>query len=97
MPEKKVRVDDFQLDYGRFQLSRRGIRIRLEAPAAGARKAAVKDVRVEQSSRNPAHKTSQAPSGALVANRIARPTVRLPFCIVRCFSNGTCASDHMAP
>ena len=30
MPEKKVRFDDFQLDYGRFQLCRRGIPIRLE-------------------------------------------------------------------
>ena len=30
MPEKKVRFDDFQLDYGRFQLCRRGIPVRLE-------------------------------------------------------------------
>lgn len=30
MPEKTVRFDDFHLDYGRFQLSRRGIPIRLE-------------------------------------------------------------------
>jgi DNA-binding winged helix-turn-helix (wHTH) protein len=30
VPEKKVRFDDFQLDYGRFQLCRRGIPIRLE-------------------------------------------------------------------
>lgn len=30
MPEKTVRFDDFQLDYGRFQLCRRGIPIRLE-------------------------------------------------------------------
>ena len=30
MPEKKVRFDDFQLDYGRFQLCRRGVPIRLE-------------------------------------------------------------------
>ncbi len=30
MPEKKVRFDDFQLDYGRFQLCRRGIAVRLE-------------------------------------------------------------------
>ena len=30
MPEKKVRFDDYQLDYGRFQLCRRGIPIRLE-------------------------------------------------------------------
>ncbi len=29
-PEKKVLFDDFQLDYGRFQLSRRGSPIRLE-------------------------------------------------------------------
>jgi len=28
--EKKVRFDDFQLDYGRFQLCRRGIPVRLE-------------------------------------------------------------------
>jgi DNA-binding winged helix-turn-helix (wHTH) protein len=28
--EKKVRFDDYQLDYGRFQLCRRGIPIRLE-------------------------------------------------------------------
>ena len=30
MPEKKVHFDDFQLDYGRFQLCRRGVPIRLE-------------------------------------------------------------------
>ena len=30
MQEKKVRFDDFQLDYGRFQLCRRGIPVRLE-------------------------------------------------------------------
>ena len=30
MPEKTVRFDDFHLDYGRFQLCRRGIPIRLE-------------------------------------------------------------------
>ncbi|MGB9204281.1 MAG: winged helix-turn-helix domain-containing protein [Terriglobales bacterium] len=30
MPEKKVRFDDFHLDYGRFQLCRRGIPVRLE-------------------------------------------------------------------
>lgn len=30
MSEKTVRFDDFQLDYGRFQLRRRGIPIRLE-------------------------------------------------------------------
>jgi DNA-binding winged helix-turn-helix (wHTH) protein len=30
VPEKKVRFDDFQLDYGRFQLCRRGIPVRLE-------------------------------------------------------------------
>jgi DNA-binding winged helix-turn-helix (wHTH) protein len=30
VPEKKVRFDDFQLDYGRFQLCRRGVPIRLE-------------------------------------------------------------------
>jgi DNA-binding winged helix-turn-helix (wHTH) protein len=30
VPEKKVRFDDFQLDYSRFQLCRRGIPIRLE-------------------------------------------------------------------
>ncbi len=30
MPEKTVRFDDFQLDYGRFQLCRRGAPIRLE-------------------------------------------------------------------
>ena len=30
MPEKMVRFDDFQLDYGRFQLCRRGTPIRLE-------------------------------------------------------------------
>ena len=30
MPEKKVRFDDFQLDYARFQLCRRGIPVRLE-------------------------------------------------------------------
>jgi len=31
VPEKKVRFDDFQLDYGRFQLCRRGIPVRLES------------------------------------------------------------------
>ena len=30
MPQKKVRFDDFQLDYGRFQLCRGGIPVRLE-------------------------------------------------------------------
>ena len=30
MPEKKVRFDDFELDYGRFQLYRRGSPVRLE-------------------------------------------------------------------
>jgi len=30
VPEKKVRFDDFQLDYGRFQLCRRGTPVRLE-------------------------------------------------------------------
>jgi DNA-binding winged helix-turn-helix (wHTH) protein len=30
VPEKKVRFEDFQLDYGRFQLCRRGIPVRLE-------------------------------------------------------------------
>jgi DNA-binding winged helix-turn-helix (wHTH) protein len=30
VPEKKVRFNDFQLDYGRFQLCRSGIPIRLE-------------------------------------------------------------------
>ena len=30
MQEKKVRFDDFQLDYGRFQLCRRGILVPLE-------------------------------------------------------------------
>jgi DNA-binding winged helix-turn-helix (wHTH) protein len=30
VPEKMVRFDDFQLDYGRFQLCRRGTPIRLE-------------------------------------------------------------------
>jgi DNA-binding winged helix-turn-helix (wHTH) protein len=30
LPEKKVRFDDFQLDYARFQLCRRGIPVRLE-------------------------------------------------------------------
>ncbi len=30
MTEKKIRFDDFQLDYGRFQLCRRGIPVRLE-------------------------------------------------------------------
>ncbi|MGA8488992.1 MAG: winged helix-turn-helix domain-containing protein [Terriglobales bacterium] len=30
MPEKTIRFDDFQLDYSRFQLCRRGIPIRLE-------------------------------------------------------------------
>jgi DNA-binding winged helix-turn-helix (wHTH) protein len=30
LPEKKVRFDDFELDYGRFQLCRRGSPVRLE-------------------------------------------------------------------
>ena len=30
MPDKKIRFDDFQLDYGRFQLYRRDVPIRLE-------------------------------------------------------------------
>jgi len=30
LPEKKIRFDDFELDYGRFQLSRRGRPVRLE-------------------------------------------------------------------
>ncbi|MGA2004452.1 MAG: winged helix-turn-helix domain-containing protein [Terriglobales bacterium] len=30
MPEKKVRFDDYQLDFGRFQLSRQGKPVRLE-------------------------------------------------------------------
>ncbi len=30
MPEKKIRFDDFQLDYARFQLCRHGIPVRLE-------------------------------------------------------------------
>jgi len=30
VPEKKVRFDDFHLDYGRFQLCHRGIPVRLE-------------------------------------------------------------------
>jgi DNA-binding winged helix-turn-helix (wHTH) protein len=30
VPEKKVRFDDFHLDYDRFQLCRRGIPVRLE-------------------------------------------------------------------
>jgi DNA-binding winged helix-turn-helix (wHTH) protein len=30
VPEKKVRFEDFQLDYGRFQLCRRGVPVRLE-------------------------------------------------------------------
>ncbi|MGA8620077.1 MAG: winged helix-turn-helix domain-containing protein [Candidatus Sulfotelmatobacter sp.] len=30
MPEKKIRFDDFQLDYGRFQLCRHSIPVRLE-------------------------------------------------------------------
>jgi DNA-binding winged helix-turn-helix (wHTH) protein len=30
VPEKRVRFDDFQLDFGRFQLSRRGSPVRLE-------------------------------------------------------------------
>jgi DNA-binding winged helix-turn-helix (wHTH) protein len=30
LPEKKVSFDDFQLDYGRFQLSRNGSPVRLE-------------------------------------------------------------------
>jgi DNA-binding winged helix-turn-helix (wHTH) protein len=31
MPQKKVRFDQFELDYGRFQLSRGGTPVRLEA------------------------------------------------------------------
>jgi len=31
LPEKKIRFDDFELDYGRFQLCRRGKPIRLES------------------------------------------------------------------
>jgi len=30
MPEKKVRFDEFELDFGRFQLSRSGLPVRLE-------------------------------------------------------------------
>jgi len=30
VPHKNVRFDDFQLDYSRFQLSRRGVPVRLE-------------------------------------------------------------------
>ncbi len=30
MPERKIRFDDFELDYQRFQLCRRGCRVRLE-------------------------------------------------------------------
>jgi len=30
LPEKKIRFDDFELDYSRFQLSRRGRPVRLE-------------------------------------------------------------------
>ena len=30
MPEKKIRFDDFELDYGRFQLCRSGIPVRIE-------------------------------------------------------------------
>ena len=30
MPDKKVRFDDFELDYARFQLSRNGCAVRLE-------------------------------------------------------------------
>jgi len=30
LPDKKIRFDDFELDYGRFQLSRRGAPVRLE-------------------------------------------------------------------
>lgn len=30
MPQKSIRFDDFQLDYSRFQLSRRGLPVRLE-------------------------------------------------------------------
>jgi DNA-binding winged helix-turn-helix (wHTH) protein len=30
LPEKKIRFDDFELDYGRFQLYRRGSPVRLE-------------------------------------------------------------------
>ena len=31
LPEKKIRFDDFELDYGRFQLSRTGRPVRLES------------------------------------------------------------------
>ena len=31
MSQKKVRFDQFELDYGRFQLSRRGTAVRLES------------------------------------------------------------------
>ncbi len=31
MPEKKIRFDDFELDYGRFQLCRGGSPVRLES------------------------------------------------------------------
>jgi DNA-binding winged helix-turn-helix (wHTH) protein len=30
VPEKRIRFDDFELDFGRFQLSRRGRSVRLE-------------------------------------------------------------------
>lgn len=30
MPQNNIRFDDFQLDYSRFQLSRRGVPVRLE-------------------------------------------------------------------
>jgi DNA-binding winged helix-turn-helix (wHTH) protein len=30
LPDKKIRFDDFELDYGRFQLSRHGRSVRLE-------------------------------------------------------------------
>jgi DNA-binding winged helix-turn-helix (wHTH) protein len=30
LPDKKIRFDDFELDYGRFQLSRSGTPVRLE-------------------------------------------------------------------
>ena len=30
MPEKKLRFDDYELDFGRFQLSRKGAPVRLE-------------------------------------------------------------------
>jgi len=30
LPDKKIRFDDFELDYGRFQLSRRGRLVKLE-------------------------------------------------------------------